>query len=135
MVRIVSLKNASDVRGAGFSVNEQILSCLSVVRDAHVATILPGCIRGNHFHRLRRKVLLVYYQDACTFGWDEGEGTLVQQAHLTGQGAVAIDVQPLASYAIRNDGDQSVFLIGLAELAYDRANPDVYARTVLTSER
>jgi hypothetical protein len=134
MVQIIPLKDAGDVRGASFSVGEQVLGCLSAVRDAHRATILPGCVRGNHFHRLRRELLVVYYQDRWTFGWDEGESTGVQEAHFEGSGVVAIEVLPMASHAIRNDGTDSLVMLGLGDLPYDRLHPDAHRRVVLSAK-
>src|ERR1700687_2444343 len=46
MLHVTPVKDAGDSRGYSFPLGDQIGRALSAVRDAHFASILPGCVRG-----------------------------------------------------------------------------------------
>jgi oxalate decarboxylase/phosphoglucose isomerase-like protein (cupin superfamily) len=132
MITFRDLPNTGDHRGDSYSPGEAIDRFLGrTVQDAHLATVLPGAMRGNHYHRARHEVILVLYRDAWIFAWDTGEGTARQSRRFEGTGAVLIEVTPLASHAMRNDGTQPLVLLGLSNGPYDPQAPDAYARAVL----
>jgi predicted RNase H-like nuclease len=110
-VRIRELAPRSDARGSSFSLDE----------GYHLATIRPGHVRGNHFHREERELLVVLYTDAWTLAFDSGENTPIETRTYTGSGAVAIEIEPMSAHAIRNDGsvDLHLFVVGNAP-AYPR---------------
>ena len=100
------------------------------LRDAHVMTLEPGHVRGNHFHRVRHEVLLMLPLATWSFHWDSGEGTEVQTQRFEGD-AAAVLIPPNCSHAIRNDGQSLLYLVGLADLRYDPDDPDVFRRAVV----
>jgi len=133
MVRILSLDDRGDQRGSSYSLQDQQLSFLGAVRDVHFSTTLPGHIRGNHFHRLRREVLVVRHEDSWTLAWDLGEGTAPKSRMFDGAGTVVVEIEPLASHAVRNDGQRPLLIFAMTNGLYDPANPDSYSRIVLTA--
>ncbi len=135
MVRIFELDDRGDQRGSSYTLQERQFSFLGSVEDVHFSTTLPGHIRGNHFHRLRKEVLIVRYEDAWTFAWDQGEGTVPELRKFEGAGTVAVEIEPLASHAVRNDGQRPLLIFAMCNGIYDRANPDSHGRIVLTAVR
>jgi UDP-2-acetamido-2,6-beta-L-arabino-hexul-4-ose reductase len=135
MVRILSLDDRGDERGSSFSLQDQQLSFLGSVKDVHFSTTLPGHIRGNHFHRLRKEVLVVRHEDSWTLAWDAGEGTAVNSQKFGGIGTVVVEIEPLASHAVRNDGQRPLLIFAMTNGLYDPANPDAYSRIVLPAAR
>ena len=133
MVHILSLDDRGDQRGSSYSLEDQQISFLGAVRDVHFSTTLPGHIRGNHFHRLRKEVLVVRHEDSWTLAWDLGEGTAVKSKKFEGAGTVAVEIEPLASHAVRNDGQRALLIFAMTNGLYDPANPDSYSRIVLTA--
>ena len=133
MVRILSLDDRGDQRGFSYSLRDQQFSFLGPVKDVHFSTTLPGHIRGNHFHRLRKEVLVVRYEDAWTLAWDQGEGTAPETRKFEGAGTVAVEIEPFASHAVRNDGQRPLLIFALTNGLYDPANPDSYSRELLRS--
>lgn len=131
MVRIFSLEDNGDQRGFSYSLRDQQLSFLGSVEDVHFSMTLPGHIRGNHFHRLRREVLVVRFEDSWTIAWDNGEGTTPELRNFQGIGTVVVEIEPLASHAIRNDGQHSLLIFAMTNGPYNSANPDSYTRIVL----
>ena len=131
MVRILSLEDRGDRRGFSYTVEDRQLSFLGSVEDVHFSSTLPGHIRGNHFHRLRKEVLIVRHEDSWTLAWDRGEGTEVETRKFEGAGTVAVEIEPLVSHAVRNDGQRPLLIFAMTDGLYDSANPDSYGRVML----
>jgi dTDP-4-dehydrorhamnose 3,5-epimerase-like enzyme len=135
MVRILMLDDRGDQRGSSYTLQERQLSFLGSVEDVHFSTTLPGHIRGNHFHRLRKEVLVVRFEDSWTLAWDEGEGTSPEVRKFEGVGTVAVEIEPLVSHAVRNDGQRPLLIFAMTNGLYDPVNPDSYSRIVLAASR
>ena len=131
MVRIFYLDDRGDQRGASYTLQDQQLSFLGSVKDVHFSTTLPGHMRGNHFHRLRKEVLVVRFEDSWTLAWDQGEGTVPELRKFDGAGTVVVAIEPLAAHAVRNDGRKYLLIFAMTNGPYDPAKPDAYGRLVL----
>jgi dTDP-4-dehydrorhamnose 3,5-epimerase-like enzyme len=129
----VLARSAPDPRGASFTLAPDQLSFLGEPRDAHVASILPGHVRGEHYHAERRELILVIHEDEFSLHWDEGPGTEARHRMFAGAGAVAIAIEPGAAHALRNDGARTLWLLAASDLPYDPERPDAYRRTVVAS--
>jgi dTDP-4-dehydrorhamnose 3,5-epimerase-like enzyme len=127
---ILELKDSGDVRGSSFPVPADWFSNTFPVRDVHITTVLPGHIRGNHYHVVRHEVLIVIFTDQWSLHWDNGAETTISRRRFDGNGAVVIRVPPHSSHAIRNDGSALLHLVGLTDGAYDPAAPDAFPREV-----
>ncbi len=129
--RVVVLDEVgSDERGVSFSMPTGLLDFLGAAGDTHVASIEPGCVRGDHYHVERRELILVLPHEQWSFHWDLGEGTEARARHFHEQSAVAIAIQPNCSHAIRNDGRSPLWLIASTDGRYDPERPDAYRRVV-----
>jgi len=135
MVRILPLEDHGDRRGFSYSLQAQQFSFLGSVKDVHFSMTLPGHIRGNHFHRVRKEVLVVRHEDSWTLAWDRGEATACELRRFEGAGTVIVEIEPLASHAVRNDGRQPLLIFAMTTGLYDPAKPDAYGRIVLAAPR
>src|SRR6516162_4004519 len=111
-LKVTVIKDSGDARGSSFPVPAECFAAGFSVRDAHLSTLMPGRIRGNHFHAARQEVLLVMATGRWSLHWDSGAGTPVSVRTFEGPGAVVIHVPPFASHAIRNDADVGLQIIG-----------------------
>ena len=128
-VQILPLNDTGDHRGSSFTIPAEAIQFVGSVRDLHLAAILPGTIRGNHYHLRRMEAIVVYYHSNWTFHWDEGpvpgDGAAdapeppVQRRDFTGSGACVILVTPGCSHAVENRGSQSMTILGISSEAYD----------------
>ena len=118
-IQITELPNHGDQRGFSFTIPADALRFLERINDIHVASLLPEAIRGNHFHRRRREILVLTYAGDWSFHWDEGPGTPVQERSFDGRGAVLIMISPGASHAVRNDGYEPLTLMAASSEPYD----------------
>ena len=129
-LQILELADTGDHRGSSFTIPTPAIEFVGAIRDLHLAEILPGTIRGNHYHLRRMEAIIVYYQDAWTFHWDEGSpesssseaqagAPPPQQRDFTGVGAAVILVTPGCSHAVANRGHHSITILGISSEAYD----------------
>ena len=130
-VRFTLLPDTGDLRGSSFQTGTAWLAFLSGVADAHIAIILPGCVRGNHFHARRREVIAVLHADAWQAAWDRGAETPVTVREFSGAGAVLLEVDPGAAHAIANTGQAPLWIVGLSHGAWDPDAADSYPRVLL----
>jgi oxalate decarboxylase/phosphoglucose isomerase-like protein (cupin superfamily) len=127
---IAELHDSGDVRGSSFSVPAELLVGRFPVADMHIATIEPGAVRGNHYHAVRREILVVMAADRWSIHWDEGVDTPAQQRVFDGPRAVLVTIPTGMSHAIRNEGSLPIRMVGMTDGPYDADRPDAYPRIV-----
>lgn len=130
LVTFHEIADTGDHRGASYSSDGEVAAFLGAARDLHVATILPGKARGNHFHAVKREIIVVIATLAWDLHWDEGADTEPRSRRFEGGGAVLVRVMPGASHAIFNRGEAPLTIIGLSDRDYDPAAPDAVTRIV-----
>ena len=131
LVSITVLTDRGDERGSSFSVDHKWSDFLPSAVDLHLTTLHPGAIRGNHFHKIRKEVIVILHKDEWTLRWDLGIGSPVEQRRFTGGGAVLLTVEPLVSHAIINSGGQDLYAVALTDAKFDPEQPDTYLRTLV----
>jgi len=89
-LEISELGNLGDTRGFSFTLPPGALDFLKRVADLHMASIVPGAVRGNHYHLRRREAIVVLPGPAWSLHWDDGEGLPVQHRRFQGNGAVLV---------------------------------------------
>jgi len=120
-IQISELGNTGDARGFSFTAPAEALEFVGYMADVHLASIRARAVRGNHYHLRRREAIVVLPGTKWSLHWDEGEGTAAQHRDFDGGGAVLVLVSPGASHAVRNDGDDSLWLVAISSEAYDPA--------------
>jgi len=130
-VRFRRLVDSGDARGLSFQTGTEWIEFLGRLEDAHIATILPGAIRGNHYHLRRREAIAVLFNDVWELAWDQGEGTETRVERFAGGGAVLLEVEPQASHAIANTGREPLWIVGMSNGAWDADVPDSFPRGLL----
>lgn len=127
-----ALRNGGDSRGDSFHLPSKALHFLGTVEEAHIATIAPDAIRGNHYHVGKRECLIVLFQDSWIFAWDEGTGAVPDKKEFPGKGAVLIAIDSKKSHAIKNIGKQVLTVIAVSNKASDTNNNDTIKNVVLS---
>jgi dTDP-4-dehydrorhamnose 3,5-epimerase-like enzyme len=120
-IQISQLDDSGDTRGFSFALPRQALEFLGTVRDLHLASTVPGAIRGNHYHLRRREAIILLPGTPWSLHWDDGEGTQRQHSVFDGKHAMLVLVQPGSSHAVRNDGTSPLWLVACSSESYDPA--------------
>jgi dTDP-4-dehydrorhamnose 3,5-epimerase-like enzyme len=118
-VGIQSITDVGDHRGSSFSIPEEWTRFLPSAVDLHITTLRPGHVRGNHFHRTRKEVIVVLHSDGWTLHWDSGGSGGILTRAFAGGGAVLLTVEPGAAHAIVNSGTRDLHTFGLTDGRYD----------------
>jgi dTDP-4-dehydrorhamnose 3,5-epimerase-like enzyme len=118
-LRFTELPNTGDARGSSFTLSPVMVSFLGRIEDVHVSSLLPGHVRGNHFHTRKKEVLIVLHQSQWSLHWDDGENTSVQVKEFSGQGAEVVFIGPGSSHAVRNIGGSELTILALNSEAYN----------------
>ena len=120
-LEISELGNLGDTRGFSFTLPPGALDFLKRVADLHLASIMPGSVRGNHYHLRRREAIVVLPGAEWSLHWDDGEGLPLQHRSFQGNSAVLVLVSPDSSHAVRNDGEALLWLVACSSETYDPA--------------
>ena len=120
-IQITELSNSGDGRGFSFTAPAEALAFVGRMSDVHLASTKPGAIRGNHYHLRRREAILVLPGTKWSFHWDEAEASAPQHREFEGKSAVLVLVSPGASHAVRNDGEDLLWLAAISSETYDPA--------------
>ncbi len=128
-IQISEVDNHGDARGFSFSAPRQALEFIGRIADVHLASVLPGGVRGNHFHIRKRQAIVFLPGSAWSFHWDEGENTTIQRRQFDGKSAVLVLISPGCAQAMRNDGSSPFWLVACSSELYDPGT--VIARKVM----
>ncbi len=120
-VQVTELNDSGDARGFSFTAPLQALEYVGRIADVHLASTKPGAVRGNHYHLKRREAIVVLPGARWSFHWDEGAEMPAQQRVFDGTRAVLLLVAPGASHAVRNDGEEVLWLVAISSEQYDPA--------------
>ncbi|HEX3820798.1 MAG TPA: hypothetical protein VHW45_10715 [Candidatus Sulfotelmatobacter sp.] len=115
------LSNSGDTRGFSFTAPTEALAFVGRMSDVHLASTKPGSIRGNHYHLRRREAIVVLPGAKWSLHWDEGDGSQPEHRQFDGSVAVLVLVSPGASHAVRNDGEDELWLAAISSESYDPA--------------
>jgi oxalate decarboxylase/phosphoglucose isomerase-like protein (cupin superfamily) len=118
-IQISELPAGGDNRGVSLAMPHEAVEFVGEVEDVHVSSCVPGAVRGNHYHRKKRRALLVMPGGEWSLHWDEGEGTAIRRRSFDGRHAVLVLIPPGASHAVRYDGNPTLWLVACSSAPYD----------------
>jgi len=58
-IQTSELDNSGDGRGFSFTAPSEALAFVGRTADVHLASTMPGAVRGNHYHLRRREAIVV----------------------------------------------------------------------------
>ena len=125
------LENQGDLRSNSFKIPDETFRFIHVINDTHIATILPGSIRGNHYHVGRKEFILVLHSDSWILAWDDKDSSKIQTREFSGEGAVIVEIEEKVSHAIKNTGSSEICIISFSDKKYRAGNSDTIARVVI----
>jgi dTDP-4-dehydrorhamnose 3,5-epimerase-like enzyme len=119
-VIIKTLANKGDHRGDNFMVPHEPFSVFGNVDTMHIADILPGAIRGNHYHVDQKEILVVLFKDSWKLGWTAPKSDNVNTRNFNGTGAVLIEIGPHVAHALCNIGKKPMTIVAVYNEYKDR---------------
>lgn len=130
-LRIEPLKDHSDNRGLSFSLAPKAMHYLDKIENLHIGTIVPGAVRGNHYHEQKKEILIIIYSDIWEFGYQEKDDNQPTVRKFEGAGAVGIEIAPGVVHGIKNTGSKDLIIAVCTDYAHNDANPDIIREIVV----
>jgi hypothetical protein len=125
------IKYQGDERGDSWSIPQEAVDFVGSVDEIHVATILPGAIRGNHFHADKREATVLAFSDSCRLAWKPLNAAETTQKDFEGKDAIVFKALPNVIHAIKNTGGRPVTLVSFSNKRHDAGNPDTFRQIIL----
>jgi UDP-2-acetamido-2,6-beta-L-arabino-hexul-4-ose reductase len=95
------------------------------IKQIYVATIKPGCIRGNHYHLKRQEWFLIIGDKAKLYLEDFKTKEKVSLL-LSAKKPKVITIFPEIAHAVKNSGKETVYLVSAQNTIHNRKNPDTF---------
>ena len=130
-IEITEIENYGDARGALYNISDSDLQFLDKIQNIHFGKIHPNAIRGNHYHRQGKEMLIISYSDVWTLVWAKNDSAQIFIKEFTGAGAVMINIPEGVVHALKNTGDRNMELIALSNNKYTKENADTFSKILI----
>ncbi len=122
-VNIRKLDSYEDKRGYLLKILRKIDVGNELFGEIYLVTSKPGVIRANHFHKETKEWFCIL----------KGKGTLKLRSdenemdiEMDEKDRISVEIPPFVSHAIKNTGEETLYLVAYASKEYDTKNPDTY---------
>jgi len=130
-IEIKTIENYGDTRGDLYNIPDADLQFLEQIQNIHFGKIHPNFVRGNHYHRQTKEILIVSYSDVWTLAWAKKDTAQISTKEFTGSGAVLIKINAGVAHALKNNGDGDLALIALSNKGFSKENKDAFTRFLI----
>ena len=95
------------------------------IKQVYVATIKPGCVRGNHYHLKRTEWFFIAAGKArlCLEDIKNKEKICLK---LSAKKPKVITIFPKIAHAVKNISKETIYLISGQNTIYNPKNPDTF---------
>lgn len=115
--RIDIIENAhNDERGWVTNPLEVAGVSSKTLSNLHIASVKPGCIRGNHYHNHATEWLLIF-GGAASFYWRSSEEETIHEEKIKGSDPVSFEIPPGIEHAVINRSGKEIFLMAFRNIA------------------
>jgi dTDP-4-dehydrorhamnose 3,5-epimerase-like enzyme len=119
-VGIEILNLHSDARGA--VVEPLKADDLAAQKNVHVVVSQPGCVRGNHYHKVGTEMITVIGPALARFR----DGDEASDVEIKAGEAIRFTIPPGVSHAVKNTGAQACVMVAFNTTPHDPAAPDTF---------
>lgn len=127
-VQIIKTVSATDERGftAVPISNERLKSIYNV----HIVSLKPGSVRGNHYHERQTEQICVL-GGPCKLVAVDSESDEKMELVFDGESCPLIIVPPRVIHALKNIGEETVYLLCYADRPHDPDRQDTVRSVIL----
>jgi len=95
------------------------------IKQIYVATIKPGCVRGNHYH-LKRIEWFMIIKGEVEFCLEDIKTKERVCLKLSSKKPEVITVFPKIAHAVKNIGKETSYLVSAQNTIYNPQDPDTF---------
>ncbi len=100
------------------------------IKQVYFSISSPGAVRGNHYH-LRKTEWLAVVKGSAKMVCEDQFLKTKEELMLSGDEPKAVRISPLISHAVKNIGNEDLYLIVAGSEEYDPDNPDIQRDNLL----
>lgn len=130
-IQILPLESAADDRGHSFYIPEEAVEFLGAIAEIHYATIVPGAVRGNHYHESRREAIFLDCSGEWRLAWRPTRMAASEEREFYDRRGTLVLVEAGVAHAIENTGDELIRLVSFSDGRFDPDDPDTPADLLL----
>lgn len=130
-IETMAIESYGDIRGDLYNISDEDLQFLDKIQNIHFGKIHSNSVRGNHYHRLSKEMLVISYSDAWTLAWAKKDSTQISTKEFKGAGAVLIKIHEGVVHAVKNNGGKDLELIALSNKKSSKKNTDSFSRILI----
>ena len=93
-----------------------------------MASIVPGAVRGNHRHNNTSEFLLVF---GGRYDFYYVQETEIRRKRFGDSQLIGIRINPGTAHALKNVGDDTLYVIAYYDRPYDFNNPDTITEKLM----
>lgn len=128
-IEITELENHLDQRGVLTEIFREN-GADHTIKQVYFTISSPGAVRGNHYH-LRKTEWLAVVRGSAKLVCEDPFKKTKEELMLSGDEPKAVRISPLISHAVKNVGQEDLYLIVAGSEVFDPGNPDVQRDNLL----
>jgi len=121
------IDSTNDERGRNYSIPDSAFKFINNISDIHIAEILPQKVRGNHFHKNKKELILVYYKDSWALKWSHHDKNEDHEEFFSGDGVILVEISQNYAHSIENTGNSNLIICAMSNTRYSTNNPDTFS--------
>jgi len=99
------------------------------VKQIHIASIKPGCVRGNHYHSKRIEWFFIV-AGKVELSLQDIKTKEKICFRLSSKKPKVVTIFPNISHVVKNIGKEIVYLVSAQSDIYNHRNPDTFLREI-----
>ena len=131
-IKIQSIKNQADERGDKFFLPQEAIEFVGHIDEMHYVSVLPGAIRGNHYHIEAKEFVLLTYSDSWQFMWQACNRNNTITQNFTGEGSVLILIESRVVHTINNTGKTALHLISCSNKRHNPQKQETFRKVLIS---
>ena len=129
-IELINLPTSSDNRGIAIRpISDDELKSKKLF-NLHLVSLKPGVVRGNHYHQYQNEVICVFGSRAKVVAVDNSTGDREEEI-IEEDRAVLLKIPRNISHAIKNIGDNILYLLCYSDRKYQQEKPDSIANKII----
>ena len=101
------------------------------IKNIHLASIRPGKIRGNHYHKNKTEYIFIFNGNVKVVIKDILENQIEKYDSIDCDTPYLLIAKPKVAHVIKNIGESDVYLFCYGTESYDPDSPDVFSEILL----
>jgi len=101
------------------------------IKNIHLASIKPGNIRGNHYHKNKTEYIFMFSGSVEVVIKDTVKNQIEKYDSIECDTPYLLIAKPKVAHAIKNIGKNDVYLFCFGTKPYDQNNPDVFSAILI----